>query len=125
DIDRSKASAVDVFVLNPSFALNRYGAAIFNGYAPSTIRITAVGQGALGSQIIPKLIRGGFGSWILIDNDYLLPHNVARHELPHSAVGFPKVLAMQAIANDIIEEKAVSDAIVTDILNPRDKRDQV
>jgi len=125
DIDRQKASAIEVSVLNPSFALNRSHAALLNGYTPSAIRIMAVGAGALGSQVIPKLVRGGFGSWVIVDNDYLLPHNVARHELPESAVGFPKAQAMQILGNNIIEDQAVSGAIIADILHPRDKREQI
>src|SRR5208337_3287968 len=89
------------------------------------IRITAVGVGALGSQAVAKLVRGGFGSWTLVDNDHLLPHNVARHELPECFVGFPKALAMQMLGNNIIEDQAVADAIVADILHPRDKHDQI
>jgi hypothetical protein len=125
DIDSGKASDVALYVLNPSFALNRYHAALLNGYLPSGLRIVAVGVGALGSQIVPKLIRGGFGSWVLIDNDYLLPHNVARHELPQSAVGYPKASTMQFFGNDIIEDAPVTEAIVADILSPRDKREQI
>lgn len=125
DIDPQRSSAVEVFVLNPSFALNRYWAAVLNGYAPSTVQITAVGVGALGSQIIPKLIRGGYGSWTLIDDDYLLPHNVARHELPNSAVGYPKATLMRFLGNNIIEERAVIDAIVADVLRPGEKQEQI
>lgn len=124
DIDRQKASAIQVFVLNPSFALDRCHAALVNGYKPSSIRITAVGAGSLGSQAIAKLVRGGFGSWTLVDNDHLLPHNVARHELPECFVGFPKALAMQMLGNNLIEDQAVSDAIVADILHPRDKHEK-
>ena len=125
DIDSAKAADVAVFVLNPSFALNRYHAALMNGYAPSAIRIVGIGLGALGSQVVPKLIRGGFGSWVFIDNDHLLSHNVARHELTQSAVGYPKAATMQAFGNDIIEDAAVTEAIVADILAPRDKREQI
>ena len=103
DIDRQRASAIDVLVLNPSFALSRLNAALFNGYAPSTTRVTAVGVGALGSQAIAELVRGGFGCWTLIDYDHLLPHNTARHELPEQAVGFPKALAMQLLGNNLIK----------------------
>jgi hypothetical protein len=125
DIDSQRASTIDVVVLNPSFGLNRLHAALVNGYEPSTIRITAVGVGALGSQAIAKLVRGGFGSWVLVDRDHLLPHNVARHELPECMVGFPKALAMQMLGNNIIEDQAVSDAIIADILHPRDKHEQI
>jgi proteasome lid subunit RPN8/RPN11 len=126
DIDRQRASTVDVLVLNPSFALNRPLAALVNGYEPSTMQITAVGVGALGSQTIAKLVRGGFGFWTLVDNDHLLPHNVARHELPECFVGFPKAIAMQMLGNNLIEDQVVSDAIVADILYPEgDKREHL
>ena len=125
DMDSQKAASVNVYVLHPLFALNRYHAALMNGYAPSTARITAVGLGALGSQIAAKLIRSGFGSWSLIDNDYLLPHNVARHELSQSAVGFSKAETMQVLGNNILEDRAVTEAIIADILAPREKAEQV
>lgn len=125
DIDRQRASSVEVFVMNPSFTLNRYQAALLNGYAPVTIQLTAVGVGALGSQVVTKLLRGGFGSWTLIDNDHLLPHNLARHALTESLVGLPKVDGLQIFCNNILEEQAITGAIVADILKPHGKQDQI
>lgn len=125
DIDRQKASSVEVFVMNPSFALSRYQAALMNGYAPVTMKLTAVGVGALGSQVVTKLLRGGFGSWTLVDNDHLLPHNLARHALTESLVGLPKVEGMQIFGNNILEEQAITGAIVADILKPQGKQEQI
>ena len=125
DMDSQKSASVNVYVLHPLFALDRYRAALLNGYTPSTARITAVGLGALGSQVLAKLIRSGFGSWCLIDNDYLIPHNIARHELSQSAVGFPKADTMQFLSNHILEDQAVMEAIVADVLAPREKGEQV
>jgi hypothetical protein len=125
DIDRQKASSVEVFVMNPSFALNRFQAALLNGCAPVTMQIIAIGVGALGSQVVTKLVRGGFGSWTVIDNDHLLPHNVARHELTESMLGLPKVVGVQMLGNNILEEQAIPAAIVADILRPRDKQEQI
>lgn len=125
DIDRQKASSVEVLVMNPSFALNRFQAALLNGYAPVTTQLTAVGVGALGSQVVAKLLRGGFGSWILIDNDHLLPHNLARHELTESLVGLPKVEGMHILGNNLLEEQAITGAIVADILKPHGKEEQI
>lgn len=125
DLDSAKAASIDVFVLDPVFALNRYRAALMNGYSPSAISITAVGVGALGSQIVTNLIRSGFGSWVLIDNDYLLPHNVARHELTQTAVGFSKAEMLQMLGNSITEDRPVTTAIVADVLAPNDRKEQV
>jgi len=125
DPDSAKAASIDVCVMHPAFALNRYRAALVNGYAPSTACITVIGVGALGSQVVTKLIRGGFGSWTLIDNDYLLPHNVARHELSQGAVGFPKAEMMQVLGNNITDDRPVTAAIVADLLAPRERKEQV
>ena len=125
DIDRQKASSVEVFVMNPSFALNRFQAALLNAYVPVTMQITAIGVGALGSQVVTKLVRGGFGSWTLIDNDHLLPHNVTRHELTESLIGLPKVVGVQMLGNNILEEQAIPGAIVADVLRPRDNQEQI
>jgi hypothetical protein len=125
DIDRPKASSVEVLVMNPSFALNRFQAALLNGYAPVTMQITAVVVGALGSQVIAKLLRGGFGSWTLIDNDHMLPHNLARHELTEPLVGLPKVDGMQILGNNFLEEQAIAGAIAGDILKPQGKKEQI
>jgi hypothetical protein len=125
DVDRQKASSVGVVVMNPSFALNRFHAALLNGYTPVTMPITAIGVGALGSQVVTKLVRGGFGTWTLIDNDHLLPHNVARHELTGPMVGFPKAVGVQILGNNILEEQAIPGAIVADILRPREDQERI
>ena len=60
-------------------------------------RVVLVGAGALGSQIHDHLSRMGWGRWSVIDQDTLLPHNVARHRLGEMAVGISKVSAIQQI----------------------------
>jgi Prokaryotic E2 family A len=61
-------------VVNPTLALSRDRAAFLNGVAPDSRRIVAIGLGALGSQIVTKLIRSGYGIWSFVDPDFLLPH---------------------------------------------------
>jgi hypothetical protein len=114
-----------VVVLNPSFALNRFNGALLNGVQPAPMKSTIIGVGALGSQTLPKLIRGGFGSWIVIDKDHLLPHNLARHELTEPLVGFPKALGMQMLANHIVDDQAVKESITADVLAPADQKERV
>ena len=43
-----------------------------------------------------NLVRSGFGIWTLIDEDELMPHNLARHALPPWCVGMPKALLVGA-----------------------------
>jgi integrative and conjugative element protein (TIGR02256 family) len=123
--DAKSAAAISLTPLNPQFALSRARAAAANGLAPDTRRITAVGVGALGSQIIGTLARAGYGQWKFIDEDMFLPHNAARHELPHSVVGLTKVTALTQWINSILSEPVVETGIVANLLDPGDKREIV
>ena len=49
-----------------------------------------VGAGALGSQMLELFARQGAGGWTVVDGDYLLPHNLARHTADDSATGWAK-----------------------------------
>jgi integrative and conjugative element protein (TIGR02256 family) len=85
---------VPIDVIEPSLAFSRSGAARANGVEPDARKVVAVGAGALGSQVISLLGRSGFGDWTVVDEDELLPHNLARHALDDCAVGQPKALGM-------------------------------
>jgi integrative and conjugative element protein (TIGR02256 family) len=106
-------------VLNPTFALSRKSAAALNGIFPDEKRITAIGLGALGSQLVTKLIRSGYGTWSFVDEDFLLPHNIVRHELSSQAVGFLKAPVMMQWANSLLECEIVTEAIAANVLHPR------
>lgn len=123
--DVKSAVSISLTPLNPQFALSRARAAAANGLAPDTRRITAVGIGALGSQIIGTLVRAGYGQWKFIDEDMFLPHNAARHELPHSAVGRTKVTALTQWVNAILAEPVAEVGITANLLDPGDKREAV
>lgn len=100
---------VAIDVLNVSSELTRTMAAFFSGDdAPADLRIAAVGAGALGSQTILHLARSGFGQWTLIDHDYLMPHNAARHALDGRFVGCNKAEALAFVANSIVGENLFS-----------------
>jgi len=118
-------AAMNVDVLNPRFELSRAGAAVMNGVEPSEIKVTAIGMGALGSQVANNLVRAGFGVWTPIDQDFLLPHNVARHEMSAKEAGMPKVEGMRFRLNSILHEQAVASAIEANILHPADKSFEV
>jgi len=119
--DRERTAKIKLLPLNPHFALSSAGAAAASGIAPSRTQFVSIGVGALGSQIIGNLVRAGYGQWRFIDEDVFLPHNAARHELPHSMVGWSKVRAMTQWVNAILAEPVAEDGIVTDLLDPGDE----
>ena len=73
------------------------GAAAANGSEPDCCKVVVVGAGTLGSQIITTLARSGFGTWTIVDEDDLLPHNLARHALNGFYVGHSKAIAWQGV----------------------------
>ena len=88
-------------------------------------RIVQIGAGTIGSLAAESLVREGFGlHWTFIDPDYLLPHNLARHDLGVIDVGLPKALTL---ANRIrgLRTDVLADAIAADVLNPAEHRNDV
>jgi hypothetical protein len=114
-----------VDVLNPTFTLSRAGAAALNGTRPSSLRIAAIGLGALGSQVVTNLVRSGFGVWIGTDEDFVLPHNAARHEVTQWEVALPKVQSVQSRLNAILDEAAMTGILETNVLQPGAKSAQL
>lgn len=53
-----------------------------------------IGAGSLGSQLAINLAREGRFRWTIVDQDSLLPHNLARHALHPVEVGVPKALGL-------------------------------
>lgn len=106
-------------VLNVSFELTRSMAAMLNGNtAIDDIRIVAVGAGALGSQTVLNLARSGFGTWTIIDNDRLMPHNIARHTLIGVFIGSNKAEAVALVANTIVGDADLFSSLSVDVLSP-------
>ena len=96
-------------------------AAKLSGFEPEARPFCLLGAGALGSQILDTLVRGGFGTWTVIDNDRLLPHNLARHRLTGSFLGWKKAAGMSHFANDLAPDSA--SALCVDVLRPGDQRE--
>ena len=125
ELDRKKAEVVKIQVLNPTLTLSRARAAALSAIPPDDRRITAVGVGALGSQVIMRLLRSGYGKWVLVDDDFLLPHNVARHELTSCAVGFSKAETLSEWLGTVLDEDDVVTGLVANVLHPREQSDAV
>jgi proteasome lid subunit RPN8/RPN11 len=119
-IDQEKqGDQVEVVLLNPTYSLSRESAARLSGLAnQERIKVTAVGLGALGSQVFINLLRMGFGEWVLIDKDYLLPHNLTRHGLFGLDAGYAKAEMLTLHANHTIKGEPIASAIVANVLSP-------
>jgi hypothetical protein len=89
--------------LSVRWRLTRNAAASMNGHRACDIKITAIGLGTIGSQVINNLWRGGFGKWTLVDSDTFDPHNAARHLLPSCFVGTKKVHAVAEYMHTVLE----------------------
>ena len=61
----------------------------------ASLRIGIVGLGSMGSKIAISLARSGAKRFLLVDDDYLVPGNMVRHELSWEDVGVHKVDALR------------------------------
>ena len=60
-----------------------------------TGKVVMIGGGAIGSSVAESLVReGAFDTWVIMDDDTLLPHNLARHTLSMPDVSHPKSVAL-------------------------------
>ena len=114
-----KGDEIQVYMLNPVSSFSRECAARLNGLSSrNNSKIAAVGLGALGSQVFMNLIRAGHGEWTLIDDDLLLPHNLARHALDGFSIGYSKACSLAIRANQTVKGNPIADSIVADVLDP-------
>ena len=65
-----------------------------------TRKIALFGAGALGGYVAASLAQSGLGALDIVDSDFLLPGNVARHVAGHQHTGSAKVVAVQSIIAD-------------------------
>ena len=110
----------ELLPLNVRPGFSRALAAKVNGECGEiSSRVIAVGVGALGSQVVVNLVRGGFGQWTLADHDLLQPHNLGRHALDGLAVGVPKAIGLARMLNGMIDGPPIAIAALTNVLRDR------
>lgn len=125
--DPSKdGSDVTVNLMNVCHALTRDSAAVLNALpGASDLNILAIGAGALGSHVAMNLARAGWGRWTLVDNDDLLPHNLARHAVGGAGVGWRKAAALALEMNWLYRTPETASFIDADILRPGTQADRI
>jgi hypothetical protein len=88
-------------------------------------RIVLIGAGTIGSLVAESLAREGFGRhWTTIDPDYLLPHNLARHDLSVNDVGASKAVSFAKRLHRLRSD-VEADAIVADVLKLDDQSEAI
>ncbi|GAB4193647.1 MAG: hypothetical protein OHK0022_08750 [Roseiflexaceae bacterium] len=121
--ETQRGDDVALVLLNPMLAFSPNRGAALNGLvAPNRQPITAIGAGALGSQIVVTLARMGYGPWTLVDPDIMLPHNLARHALPGFTVGHSKADMLAQLLADMFHDKQIAQALPVDLLHPGERQ---
>lgn len=110
---------VKVYPQKPVFAFSKMWASLLAGYSPAyDPRIMVVGAGALGSQTVMNLARQGFGQWIIVDGDVMLPHNLGRHALYENVIGRNKADTLAAAVQALLNSEEAAVAVPCDFLQP-------
>lgn len=84
---------VEVLRQNDSAAARRQSG--FTDCGPAGVLI---GAGSLGSTVLNLWSRSGWGSWTVIDNDHIKPHNLSRHTAYVQHIGHSKTTAVYELS---------------------------
>ena len=105
--------------------LDRAAARKFSGNTALTDRkLVAVGAGAIGSNVIVNTMRAGVGTWEIIDNDLVLPHNTVRQAQINMMIGYTKAETACFQGNNVLDEEGCK-YIAVDFLNPGNEAEAV
>lgn len=96
----------NVVMENTNLALSIYNNVSESGF--STIKPLLIGCGSLGGHLLTQFFRMGFNDWVVIDNDYFLPHNIARHFLLNCYYGYSKTEAASHLLGLLSDEEKTS-----------------
>lgn len=89
-------------------------------------KVALVGAGAIGSHVSDCLIRQGRFSWTVVDDDYLLPHNLARHTGRGADVTQNKAELVAKTLNGVFtDEEPVATPIASNALTSDPEQDQI
>jgi hypothetical protein len=106
-IGAGNPAQVEQIAIDPAevhFSLNRDLAAAVAGRTADRRRAVLVGAGALGSQLAVDLAREGAFFWTVVDQDFLMPHNLTRHALFAGDAGAPKAFALAQQMGALLDE---------------------
>ncbi|MCZ7603146.1 MAG: ThiF family adenylyltransferase [Melioribacteraceae bacterium] len=105
--ESSNGDKLEIEMLNVIPEFTPENASVYNNTIKYENNFALIGLGALGSQVFNNLLREGIGSWILIDHDIVLPHNLSRHILNRDDIGRNKAASMMSYANALYQKDVV------------------
>ena len=73
-----------------------------------------VGAGTLGSAMLGLWGRSGWGTWTVIDSDYVRPHNLSRHTAFAHHIGQPKAQVVAALHDAVMQGSSAVTPLVGD-----------
>ncbi|UQN34890.1 ThiF family adenylyltransferase [Alcaligenes aquatilis] len=80
-----------------------------------------VGVGSLGSAILNLWSRSGWGQWTIIDEDYIKPHNLTRHQAYTKHVGESKAKVLADLHGAITNGATIIRSLAADATNFEDQ----
>jgi integrative and conjugative element protein (TIGR02256 family) len=118
--DSTKTGAdVQIEPMNVHMDFDRILAAEISGTDVADERkVVMVGAGAIGSHIAMTFAREGAFRWTVVDDDVVLPHNLARHTLHRFHLGYSKAIALAHQIRAILSDEQAAKAIPTNCLTP-------
>jgi len=101
--------------------LDRRAARLYSGnQAKEDAKLVGIGAGAIGSNVMINAARSGIGTWTVIDDDIVLPHNTVRQAQTDHMVGWPKAETAAAMLDGVLAEGG-SSHIVANLLRRGDE----
>lgn len=115
--DLEKFDSIVLESITVVFDTSRQDRAAISGLPINARQFVALGAGALGSQVIANLVRAGQGSWVIADDDVVLPHNLVRHALSGDVIGWNKAKVCSFTMNRTFQD-AQTLGVAGDALKP-------
>lgn len=125
DGDALAAIEIEMAQVHPAFDQD-WAAKLAGRDTRDARKAVLVGAGAIGSHIVESLIREGRFEWSIVDDDRLLPHNLARHTLGALQNGHPKAPALSKRLNAVFAfsgDQPVANVLDCNVLRPGDATD--
>lgn len=119
-LQSSDLDTIPVHPLRATLSLSKEFAQRLSGNPLDDPKVVAIGAGSLGSQVILNLARQGWGSWSIIDDDLLLPHNLSRHGLSFQYEGHNKAQSLALEICGLMNSDDAAQAIPVNILRKPD-----
>jgi len=127
DIDESAVAAIELQHAEVHLDFERDLATRLAGRnEPDTRRAVLIGAGAMGSHLADCLVREGRFKWTIIDDDRLLPHNLARHIARKGAVSRQKAGIVASHMNELLlDQEAVAEPIAANLFANGEAGDKI